>query len=365
MKWPAKYRTVLGPFPAANRAGGSSRRSKSGCTRPASRPPPRRAGVDERDRIGPGGVHDQVRVLRPAGQQHPLGPGRRRQRTAWSRVAQPRDRLGQPGTWRGPAARPASPPAPGARRARSRPGSRPGCPAGRRRARPTGATPNQSGLPGLCATRQNTSRTPSAASAGLTWSCGPTETPPDETTTSAASAAANASSVAARSSGTISRPRPRRPPARPGRRSRSGSTRRSGPARAASRPAPARCRWRSPPCRGRRDDAHSRRADGGDRGEERRSERASRAGDDPLARLHVAARRAGCGRRARGGPPGGRPHAPRHPRSGRRRRPPPASARPWRCPRPALAEAAAARRPRPAGRRSARAPSPSSAARTA
>ena len=39
-------------------------------------------------------------------------------------------------------------------------------------------TPNHVGLPGRSATRQNTSSTPLVASAGLTWSCGPTDTPP-------------------------------------------------------------------------------------------------------------------------------------------------------------------------------------------
>ena len=62
--------------------------------------------------------------------------------------------------------------------------------------------PNQVGLPGWSATRQNTSSTPSSASAGLTWSCGPTDTPPEMITTSArSSAAASPASVAARSSG--------------------------------------------------------------------------------------------------------------------------------------------------------------------
>src|SRR5690349_23019429 len=38
-------------------------------------------------------------------------------------------------------------------------------------------------------TRQKRSSTPSPARAGLTWSCGPTETPPEISTTSAASSA--------------------------------------------------------------------------------------------------------------------------------------------------------------------------------
>ena len=48
--------------------------------------------------------------------------------------------------------------------------------------------PNQSGLPGLSRTRQNSSSTPRACSAGLTWSCGPTDTPPETSSTSPASA---------------------------------------------------------------------------------------------------------------------------------------------------------------------------------
>ena len=39
--------------------------------------------------------------------------------------------------------------------------------------------PNHVGLPGASATRQKRCSTPSRASAGLTWSCGPTETPPE------------------------------------------------------------------------------------------------------------------------------------------------------------------------------------------
>ncbi len=46
---------------------------------------------------------------------------------------------------------------------------------------PPGATPNQVGLPGFRATRQKTCSTPSASRAALTWSCSPTETPPEIT----------------------------------------------------------------------------------------------------------------------------------------------------------------------------------------
>ena len=52
--------------------------------------------------------------------------------------------------------------------------------------------PNHIGLPGLIRTRQNTSSTPQASNAGLTWSCGPTETPPETTSTSPASPASTA-----------------------------------------------------------------------------------------------------------------------------------------------------------------------------
>ena len=69
---------------------------------------------------------------------------------------------------------------------------------------PSGAWPNHVGLPGFSRTPQNRSSTPRAASAGFTWSCGPTDTPPEPITTSASSIArANASSVAERSSRTI------------------------------------------------------------------------------------------------------------------------------------------------------------------
>ena len=62
--------------------------------------------------------------------------------------------------------------------------------------------PNHVGLPGCSATRQKRCSTPSRASAGLTWSCGPTETPPETTTRSAAaSASSSAAAVAARAVG--------------------------------------------------------------------------------------------------------------------------------------------------------------------
>ena len=92
------------------------------------------------------------------------------------------------------ASRPARP----ARTARSRPGSRPGFRAARTPARRAAPRRTTAACPGLWATRQNTSRTPSASSAGLTWSCGPTDTPPDETTTSAAAIAAGEGALGGR-----------------------------------------------------------------------------------------------------------------------------------------------------------------------
>ena len=66
--------------------------------------------------------------------------------------------------------------------------------------------PNQVGLPGFSATRQKSSSTPSSASAGLTWSCGPTDTPPGRSRhRPASSARPRVSTVWARSSRTISR----------------------------------------------------------------------------------------------------------------------------------------------------------------
>src|SRR3954453_17291778 len=43
--------------------------------------------------------------------------------------------------------------------------------------------PKNSGLPGLTRTRPKTSSTPHASNAGRTWSCGPTDTPPETTST--------------------------------------------------------------------------------------------------------------------------------------------------------------------------------------
>ncbi len=62
--------------------------------------------------------------------------------------------------------------------------------------------PNQVGLPGWSATRQNTSSTPSPASAGLTWSCGPDRDAAgdDHDVVRSRARAASPASVAARSS---------------------------------------------------------------------------------------------------------------------------------------------------------------------
>ena len=68
--------------------------------------------------------------------------------------------------------------------------------------------PNSVGLPGFSATPQKRSSTPSSASAARTWSCSPTDTPPQSTSTSArSSAAAIASRVASASSPTRRRSR--------------------------------------------------------------------------------------------------------------------------------------------------------------
>ena len=72
-------------------------------------------------------------------------------------------------------------------------------------ARPPGpsAVPNQVGRPGRSATPQKRASTPSAENASRTWSCSPTDTPPDTHTTSASQRArASAVRVAPRSSRT-------------------------------------------------------------------------------------------------------------------------------------------------------------------
>ena len=60
--------------------------------------------------------------------------------------------------------------------------------------------PNHSGLPGFTRTRQNSSSTPQASKAGLTWSCGPTLTPPETTSTSPLRPASTAARVESKSS---------------------------------------------------------------------------------------------------------------------------------------------------------------------
>ena len=98
---------------------------------------------------------------------------------------------------------PGGPASPAGRRARSRRASRPGCPAARRRASGP-RTPNETGLPGRTATRQKTSSTPSSASIRRTRSCGPTETPPEVTSTSCSRPCRIASRCAPSSSATAS-----------------------------------------------------------------------------------------------------------------------------------------------------------------
>ena len=67
------------------------------------------------------------------------------------------------------------------------------------------ARPNQVGFPGFRAMPQKRSSAPTDASAPFTWSCGPTDTPPEtHTTSAAASARSSAATVASRSSGTCS-----------------------------------------------------------------------------------------------------------------------------------------------------------------
>ena len=110
--------------------------------------------------------------------------------------------------------------------------------------------PNQVGLPGRSETPQKRSSTPSSRRAPFTWSWGPTDTPPETITTSAASSARadRRRACPRRVSGTVSPAhelRPRR--ARPARRARSRSRSRSAPARAARRARPARRRSRAAP----------------------------------------------------------------------------------------------------------------------
>ena len=121
----------------------------------------------------------------------------------------------------------------------------PDCPAARRRACPSGATPNQIGRPGAAPRARSTSRTPSAASAGLTWSCGPTDTPPESTSTSARVQRRRRSPWSSRAR--CRARRPARPPwLRPGRRARRASSRWSCRARRAAVGCPApRARRRS------------------------------------------------------------------------------------------------------------------------
>ena len=99
------------------------------------------------------------------------------------------------------------------------------------RARPPVAQPAQAGLPGCSAMRQKSRSTPSASSAGLTWSSGPIETPPEVSTTSASRARARTRPASPRRRrGRARRARPRRPAGGSAPRSECSSTR--GSARA-------------------------------------------------------------------------------------------------------------------------------------
>ena len=95
---------------------------------------------------------------------------RRSGRGSGSRNAAGRDRRARPGADR--RAQPA---------ARARRATESGLPGSPTHDLPV-AQPAQAGLPGCTAMRQNSCSTPSASSAGLTWSSGPTETPPEVST---------------------------------------------------------------------------------------------------------------------------------------------------------------------------------------
>ena len=112
------------------------------------------------------------------------------------RRAPPRPRAG------GGRRRAATPPAPGRRTARRSPPPTPGCRAGRTRRSSRRGFRTRSACRAAGPRSRTPRSTPRAASAGLTWSCGPTDTPPEMITTSErSSAAAMPASVAARSSG--------------------------------------------------------------------------------------------------------------------------------------------------------------------
>ena len=149
--------------------------------------------------------------------------------------------------------------------------------------------PNQTGLPGFSATRQKRSSTPSVASAGLTWSCGPTDTPP-ETATTSASSSAPASDRLAWPRDRRAPPRralPRRRPPRPARPARRRCCCGSGPGPGRLRARRARRRWRAPPP-----------ADGA---------RTARRPGPPRRRWRARPGRAPCRRSARASPRAGPP----------------------------------------------------------
>ncbi len=124
-------------------------------------------------------------------------------RIAWSRSALRRAGASSCARPRGGSAAPCSASSAGRTKSRKVTSAETGLP-GRPKTSESSRVPNHVGLPGCSATRQNVSVTPSVSSAGLTWSCGPTETPPEITTTRAASSApARIRSLATRSSGTI------------------------------------------------------------------------------------------------------------------------------------------------------------------
>ena len=162
---PAARAIMCDSCPAAARA------RQSPLRRPGSAP--------GRARPGPGCVSRQPRAA-PAGtgEEDRRGPGARARRAA--RTARSR-RATRPG---------------------SRAARRPACAPGRR---------TTTGLPGLTATRQKTSSTPSSAPIRRTRSCGPTDTPPEVTSRSASRPRESASRCASSSSATAARRSTRAP----------------------------------------------------------------------------------------------------------------------------------------------------------
>ena len=178
-----------------------------------------------------------------------------------------------------------------ARRARSRRATTPGCP-GSPKTSVAPRTPNASGLPGLDRDAPEDLLDAELAATRRTRSCGPTETPPEVTSTSAREAALERVAVRVLVVGDRREPLDvgaRRARAR--RRASARSTRRSRRARAARPGGAARCPWSSTATRGRRAQTTSR--DAG------RRERADLRGPEPRAGVDDGV--AGTRRRRRAG----------------------------------------------------------------